>query len=132
MQMIVTVTMNPTIDTHVRVDHVIPERKLRCQAPRHEPRGRRHQCVAGHAPARWCLPRALPGRWSHGADAQHLLAQEGLTTLALPIADWTRESFVVLEESSGQQYLFVTPGPTLQEREWQQCLDTLATLTPPT
>src|SRR6516165_4592083 len=131
MQMIVTVTMNPTIDTHVRVDHVIPERKLRCQAPRHEPGGGGINVSRAMHQLGGAFLALYPVGGPTGQMLQHLLAQEGLTTLALPIADWTRESFVVLEETSGQQYLFVTPGPTLQEREWQQCLDTLATLTPP-
>lgn len=131
MHTIVTVTMNPTIDTHVVVDHVIPDRKLRCQAPRHEPGGgglnvSRAMHQLGGASLALYLGGGPTGQMLH-----HLLAQEGLTTLALPIADWTRESFVVLEEASGQQYLFVTPGPTVQEREWQQCLDTLAKLAPP-
>lgn len=39
MQRIATLTMNPAIDTSASVDHVIPERKLRCTLPLHEPGG---------------------------------------------------------------------------------------------
>ena len=39
MQAIVTLTMNPTIDTSTTVEHVAPERKLRCQSPSHDPGG---------------------------------------------------------------------------------------------
>lgn len=130
MQTIVTLTMNPTIDTHVMVDHIVPERKLRCQTPRHEPGGgginvsRAIHQLGGSSLA------IYPAGGPTGQMLQHLLEQEGLTTRPVPIIDWTRESFAALEEASGQQYLFVTPGPTLQEREWQQCLDTLRTLEP--
>ena len=36
---IVTLTMNPSLDKSSSVDHVIPERKLRCKPPRYEPGG---------------------------------------------------------------------------------------------
>jgi 6-phosphofructokinase 2 len=46
--------------------------------------------------------------------------------LASEIAEETREDFSVYEESTGKQYRFVLPGPTLTEPEWRTCLDTLA------
>jgi 6-phosphofructokinase 2 len=54
-----------------------------------------------------------------------LLEQEGLDHHPIPIAERTRESFTVYENSTGQQFRFSTPGPTLQEAEWVQCLDDL-------
>ena len=39
MTKILTITMNPCIDTNVSIDQVVSERKLRCEAPRHEPGG---------------------------------------------------------------------------------------------
>ncbi|WP_371830663.1 1-phosphofructokinase family hexose kinase [Candidatus Entotheonella palauensis] len=48
----------------------------------------------------------------------------------MQIADWTRESFVVLEKTTKQQFRFGMPGPTLSETEWRHCLDVLAALNP--
>lgn len=39
MARIVTLTLSPTIDTSTEVDHVVAERKLRCDEPAHEPGG---------------------------------------------------------------------------------------------
>lgn len=36
---IVTVTVNPAIDTSTRIDHVLSNKKLRCEKPIYEPGG---------------------------------------------------------------------------------------------
>lgn len=131
MQTIVTVTMNPTIDTSTCVAHVAPERKLRCQPPSHDPGGggvnvsRAIQKLGGTSKALY------PVGGPTGQMLQRLLDQEGLDHYPLPIEGWTREDFVVREAASGQQFRFGMPGPTLEASEWQQCLDALSTLDPP-
>jgi 6-phosphofructokinase 2 len=59
-----------------------------------------------------------------------LLDREGLQHRAMSIAGVTRENFTVLENSSGQQYRFGMPGPTLQEAEWRRCLEEISPLLP--
>ncbi|WP_089939291.1 PfkB family carbohydrate kinase [Candidatus Entotheonella palauensis] len=79
MQTIVTLTMNPAIDTNASVDHVIPERKLRCTSPRHEPGGgginvsRAIRKLGGASVTLYALGGPA------GQLLQHLLEQEGLT-----------------------------------------------------
>jgi len=36
---IVTLTLNPAIDRSIWIDHVTPDRKLRCENPRRDPGG---------------------------------------------------------------------------------------------
>ena len=130
MQPIVTLTMNPTIDTSATVDHIVPERKLRCQPPRHEPGGggvnvsRAIQKLGGESVT------VYPVGGPTGQLLQHLLEQDGLALRSVPIQDWTRENFVAMEAATGQQFRFVMPGPTLQETEWQACLDIVSALDP--
>jgi 6-phosphofructokinase 2 len=131
MQSIVTLTMNPTIDTNATVDHVVPERKLRCKPPRHEPGGGGINVSRAIQKLGGASLTVYPVGGPTGQLLQHLLEQEGLTLCPLSIADWTRENFVMLEEATGQQFHFVMPGPTLHETEWQQCLDVLSTRIPP-
>lgn len=59
---------------------------------------------------------------------RHLVDEEGIRSLAIYIAEETRESFTVLEETTGQQYRFVLPGPRVSETECRRCLDALASL----
>jgi 6-phosphofructokinase 2 len=57
-----------------------------------------------------------------GAALEELLDREGLAQVPIPIAEETRENFTVLEETSGQQYRFGMPGPTLTPEELERCL----------
>lgn len=130
MQPIVTLTVNPAIDLNTSVDHVVAERKLRCAPPTREPGGgginvsraiRRlggssQACFLGGGPAGDLLVRLLDG--------------EGLTHRRLPTEGWTRENVIVDDESTGEQYRFGMPGPTLREAEWTACLDAIAELDP--
>jgi 6-phosphofructokinase 2 len=58
-----------------------------------------------------------------GQLLQKLLEHEGIDSRALQIDEETRESFTVLEESSGREWRFVLPGPRLAQADWQACLD---------
>lgn len=55
----------------------------------------------------------------------NLLVGEQVPFHRVRIASSTRESLTVNEESSGQQYRFVLPGPQLTFSERAQCLDEL-------
>lgn len=128
--MIVSLTMNPTIDTNSRVGHVVAERKLRCKPPCHEPGGgginvsRAIRRLGGDSVALY-----PSGGW-YGHMLQGLLDQEGLNHSPISIGGSTRQNLIVLEESSGRQFRFGMPGPTFHEAEWKRCLEVLETLTP--
>ncbi len=127
---IVTFTINPSIDTSVRVEQVIPERKLRCRVPRSEPGGggvnvsRAVQILGGRSTA------VFAAGGPFGALLESLLEQESVACLAVPIAGSTRENFTVYEESSGQQFRFGMPGPKLEDGEWKKCLQVLSSMEP--
>lgn len=65
-----------------------------------------------------------------GKMLEELLGREGLKHRPFPIEGLTRESLVILEESTGRQYRFGMPGPELQEQEWQQFLIALSAMDP--
>ena len=127
---IATLTMNPTIDKSSAVTQVVAEWKLRCEPPEYEPGGgginvsRAIQKLGGESAAFYAAG-GLAGRM-----LSDLLDREGLLHRAMSIAGVTRENFTVMEKSSGQQYRFGMPGPTLQEAEWRQCLDEISDLLP--
>jgi 6-phosphofructokinase 2 len=130
MQSILTITMNPTIDKSTRVQRVVPERKLRCEALRYEPGGgginvsRAIRKLGGKSTALYTSGQ------SHGQMLEALLEQEGLDHRPMQIKERTRESFTVYEDSTGQQFRFGTPGPELKESEWQECLERLFAIDP--
>ena len=123
---IVTVTINPSIDVSTSVGQVIPFHKLRCSSARRDPGGgginvaRVVKRLGADVSAMYAMGGTL------GQLLRHLLDQEGVPGLPVPISEETREDFTALEEVSGRQYRFVLPGPRLSEREWRAYLDTFA------
>lgn len=128
---IVTLTMNPTLDKSASIEHVIAEQKLRCHTLRHEPGG---GGINVSRAIRKLGGQALTYYTSGGANGQileALLDQDGLDHHhPFRIADSSREGLTVFEEATGQQYRFNLPGPTLQKKEWQHCLDELSKIDP--
>ncbi len=131
LKKIVTLTINPSIDKSSSVAHVVAERKLYCKPPRFEAGGggvnvsRAIKKLGGESLLLY------PAGSITGERLQELLDQEGLNHRPFPIRGVIRESLVILEESTGQQYRFGMPGPEVQKEEWQQFLQELSALEPP-
>ncbi len=130
MERIVTLTMNPALDVATNIDSVAPEIKLRCAAPQFHPGGgginvsRAIHFLGGQSSA------VFAAGGHTGTMLKQLLADEGIDNHPVPIAGITRESFVVLENSSSVQYRFTMPGPELSAEEWIACLETIFNLNP--
>lgn len=113
--MIVTVTMNPCVDTSTHTASVVPEHKLRCGQPLHDPGGgginvsRVVQRLGGKTIALY------PSGGLNGERLQRFIAKEGIDQRPVPINGLTRENFTVYEESSHHQYRFTFPGEPLNE-----------------
>ena len=130
MQTILTLTMNPSVDKSSRVDNVVPERKLRCESPRYEPGGgginvsRAIRRLGGESVT------VYPAGGPSGQMLRDLLDKEGLGHHPIQIKGWTREDFIVREESTDQQFRFGMPGPVLQDKEWNRCLSEVPRIDP--
>jgi len=128
--MIVTLTMNPTIDMSTGVNHVVAERKLRCKPLFREPGGggvnvsRAIRRLGGESITLY------PAGGAAGHMLRDLLDKEGLEHRPIPIEGLTRENLIVFEESSRRQFRFGMPGPGLNESEWKRCLEELTAISP--
>ncbi len=130
METIVTLTLNPAVDQSSSVEHVVPERKLRCKQPRYEPGGgginvsRVIKELGGESLALYT---------AGGCTGQLLRDLLDLTAVAhrpTPIQGWTRVSLSVFEEATGQQFRFNMPGPDLDEEELAEFLRSLQAIEP--
>lgn len=132
MTRIVTVTLNPTIDTSCSVDRVTPEKKLRCSQPRFDPGGgglnvaRAIQRLGGQATAFWSCGGPL------GQFLAKLLDDEGVTHRPINISGMTRENLIVFENAGQTQYRFCMPGPQISRNELDLFLRELQDLDPAT
>jgi 6-phosphofructokinase 2 len=130
MKSIVTVTINPTIDISTKVEQVVSNRKLRCEAPLYGPGGgginvsRAIKRVGGDSIALYPLGGA------NGEILKHLLDEEGIRQHPVPVKGPIRENLIIEEKSSSDHYHFIMPGPQLDKSEWEQCLEELSSMQP--
>lgn len=124
--MILTLTVNPTVDIGTGTRRVVSTHKMRCDPPRRDPGGggvnaaRVISDLGGEACAAFTVGGAI------GQALESFLVETGIACRPLPIAEETRISFTVAETDTGEEYRFVMPGPHLAESEWQSCLDAVA------
>lgn len=128
MKPIVTLTLNPAIDSSCQADQVHPVHKIRTFEERYDPGGggvnvaRVIRELGGDAIAVY-LAGGLTGQ-----AFTHMIDAIGLQRRAVPVRGYTRVSHTVYERSSGQEYRFVPQGPEIHEDEWQACLRELEDL----
>lgn len=124
-QRIITLTLNPTVDTASDADAVQPVRKIRTRAETFDPGGggvnvsRVVRELGGET-----LAVILAGGVS-GRLLEELLDQGGVPRLSVPIAGRTRMSHTVHDLSAHLEYRFVPEGPKLRPGECQAALDAL-------
>lgn len=122
---IVTLTMNPALDITASAERVHPSSKVRCFNDRYDPGG------GGVNAARIAhmlgadVLAVFPAGGQPGELLVDLLTREGVPFRRVEIPGRTRENFTIDEESTGEQYRFVLPGPDLSSAEYARCLDEL-------
>jgi 6-phosphofructokinase 2 len=128
---IITITFSPCIDKTTSVPDLIPEKKLKCSPPVLEAGGgginvaRAIRKLGGTATA------IYPSVGCTGALFDKLLAKDQVPCIIIRTENETRENFIVVEESSGNQYRFGTPGTFLAEKEWKECVKKVDEATEP-
>lgn len=128
MPAILTVTLNPALDVSARAAQVRPTRKLRCHSvQRHAGGGGINVARAVHRLGGDCTAVFTCGGPT-GTLVRQLLDAEGVSMHPLNIPDHTRESFTVLDDSTGQEFRFVLPGPEVPSAIWQDLLQQLPSL----
>jgi 6-phosphofructokinase 2 len=116
---ILTLTLNPSVDTSAVVPSVVPQHKLRCHDLRRDAGG------GGINVAR-VLRRygaEVMALFTAGGPMGQLLerevAAEAVPYVTVAIAGDTREDFTANDASDGAQYRFVLPGPELSAAEFE-------------
>lgn len=128
MTAIVALTLNPSIDISTSVDRLAPAKKLRCASPQFYPGGGGVNVARVAARLGADVQLIYPTGGATGQLLRRLVDAEGIPNLAIDLIEETREDFTVLEESTGDEYRFVFPGPHLAEMEWRKCLAVLESM----
>ena len=123
--MIVTLTMNPALDITTSADQVRPTDKIRCRGARYDAGGGGINVARVASVLGASVSAVFPVGGPTGDLLTELVGDDDVPYRRVAISLPTRESFTVDEESSGQQYRFVLPGPHLTPAEQAKCLDEL-------
>ncbi|MBS1919370.1 MAG: 1-phosphofructokinase family hexose kinase [Bacteroidetes bacterium] len=129
MSRIITLTLSPCIDRSMSVPKLVPEKKLKCSAPKLEPGGgginvaRAIKKLGGDAIA------IYPAGGYTGKHFNSLLENEEVPVVIIEAKNETRENIIVLDESANVQYRFGTPGSVLQDSEWKKMLEAVEGMT---
>jgi 6-phosphofructokinase 2 len=122
--------MNPSLDISMRVESLVPNRKLRAKRQRREPGGgginvarALHRC-GGEVRA------VFPAGGAAAERLCRLLDDEGVVHDMVPVEPDLRENFSVHVDEPGELYHFVTPGPELTVTEVEDCLQALKSIKP--
>lgn len=125
MAAVLTITPNPAVDICTGVEKIEPIRKLRCEPARRDAGGGGINVARVVRRLGSEVAAIYPAGGSTGNLLQRLVEREGVRSVAIEVAEETREDFTVLDRTSGDQYRFVLPGCPLTEPEWKACVRAL-------
>lgn len=122
MASILTLTLNPAIDTFTTIERMEPVNKLRCGPVRRDPGGGGINVARVLHRLGADVVAVYTTGGNFGAALRQLTEEEGVEGRTVEIAEETRENFTVFEEATHEQYRMVVPGPGLTAAEVEGCL----------
>jgi 6-phosphofructokinase 2 len=127
---IVTLTINPAVDVSTSVTKMVPFTKMRCARANRDPGG------GGINVARVLKRLGIeataiyPAGGATGQLLAALVEREGVQSVVIPALNDTREDITIFDETTREQFRLVFPGAPLSDIEWQECLGSIARITP--
>jgi 6-phosphofructokinase 2 len=127
---IVTLTINPAVDVSTSVKKMVPFTKMRCAEAHRDPGG------GGINVARVLKRLGIeataiyPAGGATGQLLATLVEREGVRSIVIPTLNHTREDITIFDETTREQFRLVFPGAPLSDLEWQECLGSIARITP--
>lgn len=113
---VLTVTLNPALDLAASTERVVPEAKLRCDAPQIDPGGGGINVSRAMARMEGASQALVALGGPTGQRLETLLDHAALPVIRVEAPGDTRESLSIKDRSTGEMYRFVLPGPT-----WAEC-----------
>lgn len=125
MRKILTISLNPALDSAAEVEEVVPDIKLRCVNPTLEPGGggvnvsRAIALLGGESAAFVALGGAT------GNMLAELLSDAGINIIRFSGPGLTRHSTAIFETGSGRQFRFGQPGPEWSADDAARAMQTI-------
>lgn len=114
---IVTLTVNPALDKTTHFRGLVPEQKIRCETPRYDAGGggiNVSKAIARLGGESFCV---FTSGGAIGSMLEELVQKESIVFKAVKTNNWTRESFVAVDDTTNSQYRFGFAGSEISEEE---------------
>lgn len=127
---IVTLTVNPALDKTTHFRGLVPEQKIRCATPRYDAGGggiNASKAINRLEGESYCI---FTSGGPNGIVLEELLQKESIAFKAIKMSNWTRESFVAVDENTNSQYRFGFEGSPISEVEKKEIETAIQELKP--
>ena len=127
---IVTLTVNPCLDKSAHFRGLIPEQKIRCGKSRYDAGGggiNVSKAIARLEGKSFCV---FTSGGATGKILEELVEKEAIAFEAIKTNNWTRESFVAVDDNTNSQYRFGFPGAEISDSEKNKVIRTIEELKP--
>jgi 6-phosphofructokinase 2 len=114
---IVTLTVNPALDKSAHFSGLVPEQKIRCQAPLYDAGGGGINVSKAISRLEGSSLAVMASGGPSGEMIKEILKKELIPFHAIETKSWTRESFVAVDDNTNSQYRFNFPGTSVTNDE---------------
>lgn len=127
---IVTLTINPAVDVSTSVTRMVPFTKMRCAQAHRDPGGGGINVARALTRLGLESTAIYPAGGATGQLLTALMEREDVRSIVIPAQNDTREDITIFDETTREQFRLVFPGARLNDSEWQECLASIAHITP--
>lgn len=127
---IVTLTVNPALDKTAHFRGLVPEQKIRCEEPRYDAGGggiNVSKAIARLEGESFCI---FTSGGPIGSMLEELVQKESIVFKAIKTNEWTRESFVAVDDNTNSQYRFSFVGSAISEDKKKEITQIIQELKP--
>ena len=114
---IITLTVNPALDKSAHFSGLVPEQKIRCEAPLYDAGGGGINVSKAISRLEGSSLAVMASGGPSGEIIKEILNKESISFQAIETKNWTRESFVAVDDNTNSQYRFNFPGTAVTETE---------------
>ncbi|MGA9639331.1 1-phosphofructokinase family hexose kinase [Flavobacterium sp.] len=125
---IVTLTVNPAIDKSTHLKGLVPEQKIRCEAPRYDAGGGGINVSKAISRLGGTSLAVFTSGGPTGVMLEKLIEKEAISFKSIEVETWTRESFIAVDDNTNSQYRFGFPGGVISSQEVQNILNVISNL----
>jgi 6-phosphofructokinase 2 len=130
MTNILTITLNPAIDKTYVIDNLVPEHKLRCANPVVEAGGGGINVSKGLKELGSSSLAVFFTGGRNGEQLYEMLQYGKIECKPIPVDGETRESLIIIDQSSKKEYRIVVEGPSINISAFHEIIKLVETAKP--